>query len=317
VSDRPDNHDPESIEVIVPSERAGERLDRFLPATLAGKGREVSRAALQSWIKEGAVVVGGKNVKPRYAVAAGERIVVTIPEDRPMEPQAEVIDIDVLFEDKDIVVVNKQHGLVVHPASGNLDGTLVNALLHHCERKLSSLAGKDRPGIVHRLDKDTSGCMVVAKSDVAYDSLLSQFSGRETSKVYRAVTNGVPAKISGTIETNIGRHPVNRQKMAVLEPPAGKEAITDFKVLAQDELGKWAALECIIHTGRTHQIRVHLKEGLHCPILGDPIYGQPNRQKVRVERLMLHAQRLSFNHPVSMERVTFEAPLPDEFLRFG
>ena len=317
MSDSGEKSDSEQLEIVVPSDRAGDRLDRFLPGALAAIGVEVSRAILQSWIKEGAILVEGRSVKPRHAVAAGEHIDVLIPEERPAELQAEAIDVDVLFEDEDIIVVNKPHGLVVHPASGNLDGTLVNALLYHCDGRLSKLAGEDRPGIVHRLDKDTSGCMVVAKSDVAYHSLVAQFSGRETGKIYRAVTHGVPIEMEGTLKTHIGRHPVNRQKMAVLEPPAGKEAITDFRVLNQDGHSKWASVECVIHTGRTHQIRVHLKECLHCPILGDPIYGQPNRQKVKVARLMLHARQLSFNHPVSMQRLTFEAPLADEFLRFG
>lgn len=317
MSDSEEKSDSEELEIVVPPNRSGDRLDRFLPEALAAIGVEVSRAVLQSWIKEGAILVEGRSVKPRYAVAAGEHIDVLIPKVCPTELQAEPIDVDVLFEDEDIIVVNKPHGLVVHPASGNLDGTLVNALLHHCDGRLSKLAGEDRPGIVHRLDKDTSGCMVVAKGDVAYHSLVAQFSGRETGKIYRAVTHGVPAEMEGTLKTHIGRHPVSRQKMTVLEPPAGKEAITDFRVLNQDEHSNWASVECVIHTGRTHQIRVHLKECLYCPILGDPIYGQPKRHKVKVARLMLHARQLSFNHPVSMERLTFEAPLPDEFLPFG
>ena len=306
-----------SFEFDVPTSSHGERLDRYLPEVLSSVGHKTSRAQVQKLIRDGDVLVSGKTVKPRRALSGGEKVHVVVEEKRPAELQAEPIDVDVLFEDEDIIVVNKPHGLVVHPASGNLDGTLVNALLHHCDGRLSKLAGEDRPGIVHRLDKDTSGCMVVAKGDVAYHSLVAQFSGRETGKIYRAVTHGVPAEMEGTLKTHIGRHPVSRQKMAVLEPPAGKEAITDFRVLNQDVHSKWASVECVIHTGRTHQIRVHLKECLHCSILGDPIYGQPNRQKVKVARLMLHARQLSFNHPVSMERLTFEASLPDEFLRFG
>jgi 23S rRNA pseudouridine1911/1915/1917 synthase len=267
-------------------------------------------------IKEAAVLVDGKKVKPRHALVEGESIQTTISQAGPGEIQGEAIEIDIIFEDEDIVVVNKSHGLVVHPASGNLDGTLVNALMHHCKGDLCRIAGDDRPGIVHRLDKDTSGCLVAVKNENAYHSLVAQFSGRETGKIYRAVVSGVPANEGGTLISQIGRHPVNRKKMAVVKPPAGKEAITDYRVLGSDSTANWASVECIIHTGRTHQIRVHLKECLHCPILGDPVYGQPRRQKVQVNRLMLHASQLSFNHPVTSDRMTFNAPLPDEFLAF-
>lgn len=304
------------IEISVPGEFAGERLDRFLPEALKGHGVETSRALVQSLIKEAAVLVDGKKVKPRHALVEGESIQTTISQAGPGEIQGEAIEIDIIFEDEDIVVVNKSHGLVVHPASGNLDGTLVNALMHHCKGDLCRIAGDDRPGIVHRLDKDTSGCLVAVKNENAYHSLVAQFSGRETGKIYRAVVSGVPANEGGTLISQIGRHPVNRKKMAVVKPPAGKEAITDYRVLGSDSTANWASVECIIHTGRTHQIRVHLKECLHCPILGDPVYGQPRRQKVQVNRLMLHASQLSFNHPVTSDRMTFNAPLPDEFLAF-
>lgn len=305
-----------AVEISVPSESAGERLDRFLPEALKGHGVDTSRALVQSWIKNAAVLVDGKQVKPRHALVEGELIQTTISQVGRSEIEGEAIDIEIIFEDEDIVVVNKAHGLVVHPASGNLDGTLVNALMHHCKGELCRMAGDDRPGIVHRLDKDTSGCLVAAKNENAYHSLVAQFSGRETEKIYRAVVSGVPASEGGTFITQIGRHPVNRKKMAVLKPPAGKEAITDYRVLHSDSTAKWASVECIIHTGRTHQIRVHLKECLHCPILGDPVYGQTRRQKVQVNRLMLHASQLSLTHPVTSDRMTFNAPLPDEFLAF-
>ncbi len=306
----------EELKLTVSVSADGERLDRYLPSAMQAAGKTVSRAALQAWIKTGAVTLNGIRVKPRQGVRAGDSVAVSVPEERSLELKPEAIALDVLYEDDDLIVVNKQHGLVVHPASGNLDGTLVNALLHHCAGKLCELAGDDRPGIVHRLDKDTSGCLVAAKSEPAYHSLVSQFSGRETGKQYIAVTQGVPASLAGTLRTNIGRHPVKRQKMAVVDSPAGKDAITDYRVESSDELGKWARLLCVIHTGRTHQIRVHLKECLHCPILGDPIYGHPNRQKVKVDRLMLHARELSFRHPTTMEVMTFEAPLPDAFEPF-
>ncbi len=301
------------IELTVPAGASG-RVDRFLGEALSHSG--LSRSVLQELIKSGAVLVNGSRVKTRYAVMAGDEVVVSIPEPTSDVPEAEEILLTVLFEDDDLIVVNKPHGIVVHPGSGNSSGTLVNGLLHHCGGRLSTLADLDRPGIVHRLDKDTSGCLVAAKSDVAYESLVAQFSGRETGKVYFAVTHRVPANVSGTVHNQIGRHPVNRQKMAVLEPPAGKEAITDYEVVHSDSSGKWALVKCIIHTGRTHQIRVHLKEALHCPILGDPIYGAKGKGITKVDRLMLHSAKLSFTHPVTAERLTFEAVLPEVFAEF-
>ena len=297
-------------------EAAGERLDRYLPSAMAGIGEEISRAHLQILIKEGRVTLNRRIVKPRSAVAEGDLIVVSRPNTVKTAPRGEVIDLSILYEDDEIIVVDKPSGLVVHPASGNLDGTLVNALLHHCAGKLSGLAGEDRPGIVHRLDKDTSGCLVAAKSDAAYHSLVGQFSERETGKEYVAVTDGIPAAASGTITNRIGRHPVNRKKMAVVTAPAGKEAVTDFTIIRSNEANKWASLRCVIHTGRTHQIRVHLKESLRCPILGDPIYSQISKQKTKVPRLMLHARSLTFRHPLSGTEITCEAPLPAEFLPY-
>lgn len=305
-----------SVNLTVPAEAEGERLDRYLPGALDSIGHSISRAALQSLIKSGDVLVDGVVVKPRYAVGEGESIEVRFPAPVSARPEAQEIEIRVIYEDDDIIVVDKQAGLVVHPASGNLDGTLVNALLHHCKGMLCELAGEDRPGIVHRLDKDTSGCLVAAKSEVAYRSLVSQFSDRETGKEYLAVTHGVPGNPEGTISNRIGRHPVNRQKMAVVDPPAGKEAITHYEVLATEMNGMWAVLKCLIHTGRTHQIRVHLKESLHCAILGDVIYGQPSRQKVKVDRLMLHARLLRIRHPSTGAELEFEAAIPPAFASF-
>jgi len=294
----------------------GARLDRHLPEALATAGRVESRAALQDLIREGAVLVNGRLVKPRHTLAAGDRIEVTFPVVRAEVFVPEKMDLVLLHEDEDLVVVDKPAGLVVHPGSGHETGTLVHGLLHHCEGRLFAGAGDDRPGIVHRLDKDTSGCLVVAKSEVAYRSLVAQFSRRETEKRYRAVTEGVPLEECGSIATQIGRHPHHRQKMAVRPAPEGKLALTDYEVLRSDSSGQWASLACVIHTGRTHQIRVHLKECLRCPILGDVIYAQPNRQATKVTRLMLHAERLVFRHPVSDEMLEFQAPLPPEFAPF-
>jgi 23S rRNA pseudouridine1911/1915/1917 synthase len=297
-------------------EDSGERLDRFLPGALEKEGQLVSRAELQRWIRDGSVLVNGNRVKPKHAVLEGERITVAEPLEVPLELQPEEIPLSILFEDEDIVVVDKQPGLVVHPGSGNAAGTLVNGLLFHCQGKLCDLAGEDRPGIVHRLDKDTSGCLVVAKSELAYHSLVAQFSGRETGKEYIAVGKGTPPNTEGTLVTQIGRNPNNRQKMAVVEAPSGKEAVTDYRVLRSDGQGAWTSYSCVIHTGRTHQIRVHLKECLRTPILGDVIYGSHGKEEVKVDRLMLHAWKLSIRHPLTAETLNLEAPLPDEFLAF-
>lgn len=306
----------EEFLLVVAAESGGERIDRWLHRELAAGGREISRAVLQELIKSGAVLAAGRKIKPSHPVAAGEEVRLVFPEERSVEIRPEAIALAILHEDEDIVVVDKAAGLVVHPAAGNPDGTLVNALLHHCGGHLCALAGEDRPGIVHRLDKETSGCLVAAKSERAYHSLVGQFSGRETGKEYLAVTEGIPASDEGVISTQIGRHPVNRQRMAIVEPPAGKEAITDYRILNRNEEEGWAALSCVIHTGRTHQIRVHLREALRCPILGDTLYAQISRQRTRVGRLMLHARFLSFRHPTTGERLSFEAPLPEAFKRF-
>ncbi|MEM7697081.1 MAG: RluA family pseudouridine synthase [Verrucomicrobiota bacterium] len=295
---------------------ASERLDRYLPAALGVAGFEASRSQVQDWIRDGLVTVESRVVKPRFSLEGGELIEVRFPEESERELSPEPIALTILHEDEDIIVIDKPSGMVVHPGSGNERGTLVAGLLHHTGGRLSHLADPDRPGIVHRLDKDTSGCLVAAKSDRAYESLVAQFSGRETSKRYLAVTLGIPQRESGRIESQIGRHPVQRQRMAILEPSAGKEAITDYKVIQPDPEGEWAALECVIHTGRTHQIRVHLKEALRCPILGDAIYGRKGKGAVAVERLMLHARELGFRHPESGDPVSFESLLPEPFLAF-
>jgi 23S rRNA pseudouridine1911/1915/1917 synthase len=285
---------------------AGERLDAFLATRLA----ELSRSRIQTLIREQFIQVNGHPAKPRDAVKSGDVISVVLPEAVPLHNEAQDIALDILFEDDDLVVLNKASGMVVHPAPGNPDGTLVNALLHHCQGKLSGIGGVERPGIVHRLDKDTSGCLVVAKSDVAHQSLVTQFSERSTmEKLYLAVTQGVPKPAKDTIFTHIGRHPVNRQKMAVVNPPGGKTAITDYEILASDPSTLTSFILCHLHTGRTHQIRVHLHHK-GTPLVGDPIYGKPSAQ---TGRLMLHAWRLSFEHPVTRVRHRFEAPVPPEF----
>ncbi len=286
----------------------GERIDSFLAARLA----DLSRSRIQTLIREQWIQVNGHPAKPRDAVKIGDRISIVLPEAIPLHNEAQDIQLDVLFEDDDLIVLNKASGRVVHPAPGNPDGTLVNALLHHCRGKLSGIGGVERPGIVHRLDKDTSGCIVVAKSDPAHQSLVGQFSGRTTEKLYLAVSQGIPKPTRDSIFTHIGRHPVNRQKMAVVNPPGGKAAITDYEILAADAATLTALVLCHLHTGRTHQIRVHLHHK-GTPIVGDPIYGKSSKSSELTGRLMLHAWRLSLDHPVSGERLHFEAPIPDEY----
>ena len=296
------------MEILVENS-PGERIDAFLAARLA----ELSRSRIQTLIREQYIQINGHPAKPRDAVKLGDRITIVLPEAVPLDNAPQDIALEILFEDDDLVVLNKASGMVVHPAPGNPDGTLVNALLHHCKGKLSGIGGVERPGIVHRLDKDTSGCLVVAKSDVAHQSLVTQFSERSTmEKLYLAVTQGIPKPAKDTIFTHIGRHPVNRQKMAVVNPPGGKTAITDYEILATDAASITALILCHLHTGRTHQIRVHLHHK-GAPLVGDPIYGKPSKTSEQTGRLMLHAWRLTFNHPVTGKRHRFEAPIPHEF----
>jgi 23S rRNA pseudouridine1911/1915/1917 synthase len=233
-----------------------------------------------------------------------------------VETQPEAIALDVLFEDADLIVLNKPAGMVVHPAVGNWQGTVVNALLHHCT-ELSGVGGEQRPGIVHRLDKDTSGCLVAAKSDFAHGLLARQFAGREVTKIYLALAAGRFVRKSGIVEAAIGRHPVHRQKMTVLDNARGRAARTGWRVLrelaAKEAPGGIATLaECTLHTGRTHQIRVHLRHLGH-PLLGDEVYGK----RAGFPRQMLHAWRLGFMHPRSGKPMQFTAPVPADFLAAG
>jgi len=286
---------------------AHDRMDAYLAGCLA----DLSRSRIQELIREQYILRNGKPAKPRDSIKAGDLISIVIPEAVPAEAAPQDIPLDILFEDEHLLVLHKEHGIVVHPAPGNPDGTLVNALLHHCKGRLSGIGGIERPGIVHRLDKDTSGCLVVAKTDAAHQGLTTQFSERTTmEKLYLAVTHGIPAPEKDTVFTHIGRHPVNRQKMAVVNPPGGKTAITDYEIMATDAATKTALVLCHLHTGRTHQIRVHLHHK-GTPVLGDPIYGK--KHAIPTPRLMLHAWKLSFNHPVTHQKMHFTATPPRDF----
>ena len=284
------------------------RLDAFLASHL----KEHSRSRLQALVKEGHILVNDRPAKPKQSLNPGDVVSVTIPEPVALELIPQDIPLDILHEDEDLIVLNKAHGMVVHPAAGNPDGTLVNALLHHCGDQLAGINGVERPGIVHRLDKDTSGCIVVAKTDNAMKSLLAQFAERKTTtKIYYAVTARPPAKTEDSIFTNIGRHPVNRQQMAVLDPGAGKAAITDYEVISQHGDGT-CLVKCTLHTGRTHQIRVHLKH-VGAPILCDPVYGKNSKSLPDTGRLMLHAHQLGFTHPTTGKNTLHQAPFPSEY----
>ncbi len=285
---------------------AKERLDHFLQHQL----EDMSRTRLQSLIKDEHILLNGSPTKSKAQIKLHDVITVIIPEAQPTEILAQDIPLNVLFEDEHIIVINKPEGLVVHPAAGNPDGTLVNALLFHC-KNLSGIGGELRPGIVHRLDKETSGCLVAAKHDLAHNRLTEAFSNRKLTKIYLAVVNGIPAQSSGRIENHIGRHPVDRKRMTVVKDGSGKEAVTEWERLSIHD--GCALIQCHLLTGRTHQIRVHMRDTLLTPILGDTIYAQLSRQIVKAPRLMLHAWKLAFTHPITGEELSFEAPVPEVF----
>jgi len=287
---------------------AGDRLDRFLAAALP----HLSRSRLQTLIKDGHVTVNGKPAKSSEKVRTGWMVTVEEPPAEPTLLEPEAIPLDVLFEDADLLVLNKPPGLVVHPAAGHPRHTLVHALLAHCT-SLSGIGGEKRPGIVHRLDKDTSGCLVVAKNDAAHTHLSRQFAGRTVTKIYLALVQGYFAGArSGAIDNQIGRHPVDRKKMAVLAR-GGKASRTTWRVV-QDLPGVGSVVECTLHTGRTHQIRVHLKHLGH-PLLGDSLYAP--RLVGHYPRQMLHAWKLGFTHPRTGEVMHFCSPLPEDFVLAG
>jgi 23S rRNA pseudouridine1911/1915/1917 synthase len=298
----------------ITADAAGQRLDQFVHRELP----QFSRAFIQKLIADRHVTVDQQPVKAAHRVRPGETVAVTVPPPQPLEARPEQIQLDVLHEDADLVVINKQAGMVVHPAAGNRAGTLVNALLHHCRGQLAGIGGVERPGIVHRLDKDTSGCLVVAKTDRAHRDLVRQFKSRSVTKIYRAVCRGTFAEPAGRVETVIGRSDRNRKKMAVLPADSrrGKQATTEYRVLRQEP--DLALVELTLHTGRTHQIRVHLAH-LGCPIAGDRVYGrrkskiQNPKSEIQNCRMMLHAYKLGFDHPTSRERIELTAPMPPEF----
>lgn len=287
--------------VTAEAEDAGTRADVFLAAKLG-----VSRSNMQKLLEDGRVKRGEKIIKANYKVRAGEMFVVDIPEPEPIEAVPENIPLDIIYEDDDVVVLNKARGMVVHPAPGNYTGTLVNALLYHCSN-LSGINSAIRPGIVHRLDKDTSGIMIVAKNDAAHISLSQQIQSKTAVRTYLAVVRGNIKTDSGTIETQIARDKTDRKKMAVVKE-GGRDAITDYEVL--ERFGKYTLVRCKLRTGRTHQIRVHM-EYLGYPLVGDPKYS-PMKTPFGIKGQALHSHTLEFTHPRTGERMKLEAPLPED-----
>ncbi len=309
---------PQPLRLTAPAEAAGQRLDQFVAAAA-----HLSRATAQKLLHAGAVTVEGRPAAASHKLRPGEQVVITLPPPEPSHLAPEPIPLDILYEDEDLLVVNKPRGLVVHPGAGRRSGTLVNALLG-AVGDLSGIGGTLRPGIVHRLDKDTSGLLLVAKNDLAHLSLAGQIERREVERRYLALVWGVPAQDHFTIEAPIGRHPTERTRMAVLEGErGGRRRAASTEVWVREPLGCAALVECKLATGRTHQIRVHMAHAGH-PVLGDPTYGsRRNRQLVELlgpesRRWLaalggqaLHAYRLAFTHPRSGLRITLETPIPE------
>lgn len=295
----------EKIRLEAGQDDSGARIDIFVTRSVQG----MTRSHVQKLIASSQVVVNEKPVKANYKIQTGDQIALSIPPAQPIEITPESIPLQVLYEDCDVIVINKARGMVVHPAVGNYSGTLVNALLSHCD-DLSGINGEIRPGIVHRLDKDTSGVMVAAKSDRAHAHLAQQIKDRTATRKYFAIVYGNVKEEQGLVDAPIGRHHTERKKMAVIFQNS-KEAITRFKVVKR--FGSHTLVECRLLTGRTHQIRVHMAYIGH-PVVGDPVYG-PKKKQFNIAGQALHAAELSFAHPVTGEILTFLAPMPEDMQR--
>jgi 23S rRNA pseudouridine1911/1915/1917 synthase len=289
--------------MVFKAEVKGQRLDVFVVEHCP----ELSRSHVQKLIEQGMVLVDGAQRKANYKLRGTEEVQVSVPEAEPITAAPEDIPLDILYEDKDIIVVNKARGMVVHPASGVYSGTLVNALLHHCQ-DLSGINGEIRPGIVHRLDKDTSGVMVCAKNDTAHLDLAEQIRTKTAHRTYWAIVHGNIKEEAGIIKGDIGRHPTDRKKMAIVREN-GKPAVTHFKVL--ERFGEYTLVECKLETGRTHQIRVHMTSIGH-PLVNDPKYGPKKSSPFAIQGQALHSLQLTLTHPVTKEKMTFTAPVPSD-----
>ncbi|XJZ28430.1 RluA family pseudouridine synthase [Bacillota bacterium Lsc_1132] len=293
----------EKMEHIVLEDQKGDRIDKVLSSL----NDEWSRTQVQQWIKDGRVLVNQQHVKTNYKVSSNDKIVISIPEPKELDVIPEEMHLDIFYEDSDVLVVNKPRGMVVHPAPGHLTGTLVNGLMAHC-KDLSGINGVLRPGIVHRIDKDTSGLLMVAKNDMAHESLVNQLVEKTVTRKYKAVVHGVIPHDFGTIDAPLGRDPKDRQSMMVVDD--GKHAVTHFHVL--ERFTNYTFIECQLETGRTHQIRVHMKY-IGYPLAGDPKYGP--KKTLDIDGQALHAGVLGFTHPRTGNYLEFEAPLPDDFNR--
>ena len=286
-------------------EYKGLRIDKFL----SEQNPDYSRSYIQKLIKDGQVSVLGKAVKSNYKIDGSEEIVLLIPEQIVPDILPENIPLDILYEDQDLIVINKPKGMVVHPAAGHYSGTLVNALMYHCKDDLSGINGVMRPGIVHRIDQNTTGSLLVCKNDYAHNFIASQLKVHSITRKYRAIVHGNIKEDHGTIDAPIGRHPIDRKKMAI-EPRNGREAVTHFQVL--ERFGNYTYIECQLETGRTHQIRVHMSS-IHHPIVGDDVYGPAKCPFSGLQGQTLHAQVLGFIHPRTKKYMEFSAPLPEYF----
>lgn len=290
-----------TVVTLTIEEFAGERIDK----ALSQMEESWSRSQISNWLDEERILVNGAAVKAKYKVKQGDVIEVTIPEVEDLEIIPEDLNLEIVYEDADVLVVNKPRGMVVHPAPGHATGTLVNGLMHHC-KDLSGINGVARPGIVHRIDKDTSGLLMVAKNDVAHESLVNQLVEKSVTRKYTALVHGHIAHEKGTIDAPIGRDQKDRQKQAVVDK--GKHAVTHFQVI--ERFGEFTLVECRLETGRTHQIRVHMNY-IGFPLAGDPKYGP--RKTIDFGGQVLHAGVLGFIHPVTKEYLEFESPLPEDF----
>jgi 23S rRNA pseudouridine1911/1915/1917 synthase len=302
----------QTIDVRLDAAHAGWRLDRALAATVP----TLSRERLKTLIRSGAVQAMGQAVRdPSTKVRGDETLSVAVPEPRPAHNVPQDIPLEIVFEDEHLLIVDKPAGLVVHPAAGNADGTLVNALLHHCAGQLSGIGGVARPGIVHRIDKDTSGLLLVAKTDVAHEGLAKQFAAHSIDRRYRAIVSGVPKASHGMVDAPLARSATNRKKIAIVEGQRGKRAVTHWKRL--DVLRDAALVECRLETGRTHQVRVHMASIGH-PLIGDPVYGRSGKthgkllKELGFHRQALHAAELGFTHPVTRRRLSFSSAMPPD-----
>lgn len=291
------------VSYTIEEQQQGERIDKAISSIQT----EWSRTQISNWITDGIVKVNGETVKAKYKVKAGDVVEIIVPEAEPLDVIAENLALDIVYEDADVLVVNKPKGMVVHPAPGHMTGTLVNGLMYHC-KDLSGINGILRPGIVHRIDKDTSGLLMVAKNDVAHESLVEQLVNKTVTRKYTALVHGHIAHDKGTIDAPIGRDQKDRQKQAVVDK--GKHAVTHFQVI--ERFGDFTLVECRLETGRTHQIRVHMNY-IGFPLVGDPKYGP--RKTIDFGGQVLHAGVLGFVHPTTDEYMEFEAPLPVDYVQ--